>query len=737
LRERAAVPHWTQEEALFATLPASIKAEIRRLLGLEPGGGAFGAIKALVKAGYSVQKAAKETRSERKLPGSLKRLRARYDLWTKRGDWVCLVNLSRAGAAWQAPREVLPGEFIRFCAARCGGFVRWDGKRQAILAIKRQWATGRDLHGERKPIPGYGFWPEWFRLKGHRILGLPPKPLPEPAWEPPGWSYVNILDQVSKHNALPQPVKALLLQGTAAARASIPQARGDRNSGGADGGPVRFLERVEFDDVKVDFLIIDPLTGQVCDLWLLIARDYGTGILLGFGLRPALVREDGSQVHLKLRDMKQLCGWILEHYGLPPYLMVWVLERGTAALPPGARAALRELLPGRIDFRCNQMIGGKSPNGFAQREIGNSKAKASLESHNRLEHTMSAWVPGQTGPLYDVRPMDLQARARDAADTWKLAQGLPPHLRGQMGYSVLTIGQAREHLHRVFCLQHARTEHEMQGFEQVAEWYDERRGLWLPQNQLTAEAVATGPGLRTRVRKESPLERCARLVAPYRDQWTAVSPDIITSFYSHTQRELRVQDNGLIEFSADGTRVEFMPAPDSPPLIPGTKLLGYYQPNDPAFLHLTDGAGRVVGTWLRRARAHDAESLSLAIRYSQHALKIARQTAEAYSADERARLAAIKAKNADLLAANTCVEVAAPVDAHSSPFSSPVARALVAVDSERDSSRAAAAARAGAAANAILAPAGECGVRNAECGMGSGDNLLSALAAPTGAEAKR
>ena len=83
------------------------------------------------------------------------------------------------------------------------------------------------------------------------------------------------------------------------------------------------MEEVQFDDVKVDFRVFDTSTGKPVDLWLLIAHDRATSMLLGFGMRPATVREDGSQVHLKLRDTKQLAGWVLERYGVPPYRMTW------------------------------------------------------------------------------------------------------------------------------------------------------------------------------------------------------------------------------------------------------------------------------------------------------------------------------------------------------------------------------------------------------------------------------
>ena len=695
LEQRSRTPHFTAEDRLFPRLPIAVKADLRLLLGVRPGGGVFGHIQSQVKAGLSVTKSVAEARLIFKVPGSLARLRERYDLWVKTKDWVCLVNKSKAGAAWQTREDGLSALFLEFCATRLGEYAREDGKRQALLSIKRQWITGRNEEGEREPIPGYGprpvrlngrmvtggYWQDWFEALGYKVLGLPRRPRPsECPGEPTGWSDTNIRKQIKSRNLFSKAVRALLHEGPAAARTYLPQVHFDRNAGGPDGTPMRFLQVVEFDDVKCDFLVIDPVSGQVCDLWLLIARDKGTAILLGFGMRPAKTREDGSQEHLRLRDMKQLCGWILERYDLPPYEMIWKLEHGTATLPPAVKAALRELLPGSIDISYNKMIGGQSPTGYGQRAVGNSKAKASLESHNRLQHTMLSRLAGQTGKSYGVRPADLAARAKESVAIFESAQQLPEHLRKEVGYSVLTLDQAREHLFRCFQLQNQRTEHELQGFEDVVEIWDGQR--WVPQSAIRDPQSAIS---KARTRKESPLERCARLVAPYRGQWRQISPDIITAFYEHTVRQVIVKPNGLIEDRG----IQFMPPPSDNPqsairnpesLAPGTKCLAYSHPDDPAFMHLTDGKGRILGTWLRRSLAHDHDTVQRAIRYSQSALKAAKEVAATYATDRREQLEDMRARNAELMQANTFVAVASPLSAIRNPQSAirnPVAAALV------------------------------------------------------------
>jgi hypothetical protein len=334
------------------------------------------------------------------------------------------------------------------------------------------------------------------------------------------------------------------------------------------------------------------------------------------------------------------------------------------------------------------MLGGESPVGYAERGVGNSKAKASLESQNRIIHTMLADQPGQTGPIYTVRPADLASRAKEAREIWESAHLLPPHLRSGVGYPLLTVGQAKDHLWRVFRLQNERTGHDLQGFDDVAEYLDLTSGEW--------RQGACPVGAQARRRRESPLERCARLSQPFLGQWSQVGPDIIRAFYEHTVRAVVVKPSGMIEFRVDDRSVEFAPPGQTHALVPGTKALGYSHPDDPRFLHISDAQGRILGTWLRRDRTGDRESVTEAIRYQAAALRAARATADTYAADERAALEQMRADNATLLARESFVDVA-EVNEPGEVLRSPLAAALTqarpavkrAAQADADSARAA------------------------------------------------
>jgi hypothetical protein len=356
---------------------------------------------------------------------------------------------------------------------------------------------------------------------------------------------------------------------------------------------------------------------------------------------------------------------MLERYPLPPYVITWKIERGTATLSEGMRLALAELFGRRIVVSYTSMIGSAaSPAGYKEKAKGNSRGKASHESHNRLLHTQGAFIRGQTGNRWDVRPADLPARTGETVQTFELAKLLPEHLRNRVGYPVLTTGQAREHLFRIFHEQNARTDHAIEGFEEVV---DEVNGRHVK-------------------RMESPIERAARLVQGF--AWTPVSPHIVRAFYEHTERPVIVKPNGEIEFQSDGRAMIFSHA--GLPLVPGTKALGYFHPDDPKFLHLTDGRGAMLGTWTRRGRVAfgDQEALADAMRYTHAAREAAREAANALAAPERAELAAMRASNAELLRLAEFVDVAEAPPSTLDPRPStlvggPAGAGLVAITRER------------------------------------------------------
>lgn len=643
LSTRAPVPSHKDEPALFTRLPEALRHEVkswehafRRVRSLSSGRDAI-----------SVQAACKlalaESHALRGTP--LKTFRFKYDVWLKSGDWLTLVNRCRAGADWQDRDDGLPSAFIeKVCAPHYARFARADGKRQAILAIQRWWRTGRDLDGLAKPIPGYEA--DWNKRN--------------PEVYPAGWSHSNIRRQIKARAQFTPAVRALLHEGIAAAKEQLPTVLATRAG-------LRFLEVVTFDDVRIDTLIFDPETGQPCELWLLVARDQATAMVLGFVMHTTLSRDmAGTTVArqgLGQKEMKQLAAWILERYPLPlDYLSTWRIERGTATLSEGSALALQEMLPDRIRISYTSMIGGKSPLGYREKATGNPKGKASHESHNRILQTQSSFLPGQTGAHYGIRPAALKARADECAAIWELRNRLPEHLRGQEQYTLLLPAQARKALFQICLDQNFRTDHALEGFDQILEWLDPATGKWMPQSMFGSSRGNEAP-ITFRKRMEMPVERAVKLIAGHR--WTKASPDVIIAFLQHTIRPVKINATGEIKFSIEDSPITFYP----PAGVEGwrgqqdsKRSLAYFNPDDPRFLHVTDAKGAILGTWYRRERAayHDQTVLQEALRYTANALKSAQEYAQQISAGQRAQIETVRAHNAELERGNEFVEVAAP-----------------------------------------------------------------------------
>jgi len=612
LLHRAPVARWEMEHRLFERLPFDLRSQVKRLQAAV----LFAQKLATSKPAIKVQPACERALMIYSEFRPLKTFRGKYDQWVAEQDWLVLVNRAKAGAVWQKTQRGLSDAFLDYVAARMGEFRRGDAAEQAILSIHRQWQTGRTHKGVAEVIPGYeNNWSD-------RTCGLLPA----------GWHSTNIRAHLKKRAKFTKDVKALLHEGIHAAKEFLPHVHGSRCD-------LRFMELVQFDDVRCDFRVMDTDSGQVNDLWLLIARDVATGMLLGFGMRPARARDDGSQEHLKLQDMKQLCGWLLETYGLPPYLMTWKIERGTATLAQGTANALTEMVgPERILISYSSMIYGQSPVGYQEKSIGNSKAKALLESLNRLQHLLTSHFPGQIGLNYSKRPTELLARETEAVEIW---QSHRAEDRADLRYPFYTIPQAREGLFEIFGIQNRRDTHDLEGFNKIAEWFD---GVnWQPAHTAPQDMT----GIRTRTRMESPIERAAWLLANC-EPFTKVSPEILIAFYEHTQRTRPVENNGEIQLMHEGKTLRFAPPSSEFALPPETKCLCYFNPNDPRFLTLTDGRGGILGTWLRTGlvKHGDRDALAAAIRYSTSALNVAKSRATELAAGDTARLDAMRDHNA-------------------------------------------------------------------------------------------
>ena len=110
---------------------------------------------------------------------------------------------------------------------------------------------------------------------------------------------------------------------------------------------------------------------------------------------------------------------------------------------------------------------------------------------------------------------------------------------------------------------------------------------------------------------------------------------------------------------AEGKPVSFRPPLDfSPAALTGTKVLCYHNAEDPEFLHVTTGDGRIHGTWAVRGRGSflDAEALAKQMRYTHAAREAAQTTARELAEPQRASLEAMREHNARLAEFNVVTD---------------------------------------------------------------------------------
>lgn len=616
-----------------------------------------------------------ELRSDNIKGCSWSNLRSKYFTYIRTGDWRTVANKVIARElvvyAFQKERE----QFLAYW--RKMGTLSKRVYAAAHRRMMKAWAKGES-------IPGFGTWREyWAKM-------FPEDPIPAhfPDLYPKGTSYRNLMDHKKK------PTKAqekAAREGIAAARNFLPHVKGTRET-------LRFLEEIEFDDIKTDFRIVITTPGKqcVCDLWLLIARDKATDLILGYGMRPALPREDGKQDHLRAIDMKQLVGWVLTRYGLPTsYTIKLKVERGSATLALALGKAIEQLSNGSIRVHWTSMIGGTvMPGGFKDKAIGNSRGKARLESGNNYVHNEADDLPGQTGSMYQRRPAELAAREAECRELFKLADRLSRPVYDRIQYPILTIHQARLELNRIFNTINSRTEHALEDFEDVVVWRNSLAEPWRPLVELPQ---GTTPAL-VETRKESPMERMGRLVAGV--EFRPVQPAFFIHFYDDCHKIVTVNKDGEINFQHEGKDHTFMPPDGKRTIRAGEKFLAYFHPREIDFLHLTKPAPHTgyVATWVKRNRVRpgDHEALAAAIRYCKAAQETELNELRSWHGDYEVAENARRAHNAALLtdggtplidAEDGAMIEVAPAPAQNSDLSptqqSPVLTALQAIHVEQ------------------------------------------------------
>ena len=486
------------------------------------------------------------------------------------------------------------------------------------LANKRKmlpaWRDGVRQLPEGKRIPGLGTWQECWRRENpgellpeacpYSVDGVQPKRLSKS-------SFYRLCK-------VPKAVRALATMGSAAARAEL------AGLISFDTSALLPLEVITFDDVRADFRVLDPLTGTVVELWLLVAMDVATRTILSFATRPRRLRttgpDAGTHEGITRRDMQHLIVGILRKFGIPRgYPMTLLVENASAAITEGFEAALHEASGGKILVRRTPMLSGNPwQDGWAEEGKGNPRAKGWLESAFNLFHNEGASIRGHIGADYSKKSQSIEPAARWTEKLVKRASGLLSLTdRRVEGLPFEDLQQARHDCQLIFDRMNLRRSHSLLGFDLLTEWRwtgQPTWNAWAAMPNLPIEAMAQ---IETRQIPESPWMRLERLAAGL--VFDSL-PESAVPALMLDQTACTYHGGGFLSFKLAGKAWRFdvldLRIPE------GSAVTAWYDlHNMEAGVHLTNGRGQFIGhaAQTRRMGVNDREEIIDATKRLQQA----------------------------------------------------------------------------------------------------------------------
>lgn len=304
----------------------------------------------------------------------------------------------------KAMPALLVSEIQRLASSQVGGADK-DGKGLEAPTI-RKWLSRDWLAG--KPLPGVGTWQEWWRSM-YPALPLPATP---PAFP---WSDKTILRKMGS-----RVVQKMGNIGEAAAKNFMPSMQRDYSE-------LRRCELYMLDDVRLDVVAIEELTGRVVTIVCYILIEVASRSIVAFVLKPkhAIRAEDVDEL---LAHALQTEGYGV---GIGYVTHIW-FERGTIACSKAAQTVLEAGSEGAIKIHRTGMNGGIRWVGAAMdRKSGHAAGKAVIESFNRNLHRRLKHLPGQRGNNHTNQPANLGVGDKEVKDPSKSGKKEPEKVTGE------------------------------------------------------------------------------------------------------------------------------------------------------------------------------------------------------------------------------------------------------------------------------------------------------------------
>jgi hypothetical protein len=368
--------------------------------------------------------------------------------------------------------DTLKAEIQRLASATVGGRDKHQNGRSSKgiwKELNKKWQAG-------EVIPGLGEWRTWW---SQNHPGIPmPKTAPE---FPFGYETINRYTGA-------KVLRRIGAVGIAAANGLLPQITINYSN-------LRRCEAYTLDDVRLDIVAIDEITGRVVEMTAYILMEISSRYIVAFVLKPKNA--------IKQEDVDELLavGLSADGFGIGDgYTTHIIFERGTIACSEAAQVVLEAGSDGGIKIHRTGMDGGIRWVGApTDKSSGHAMGKGAMEAFNGKLHDMLIALPGQRGNNWANQPANLGVGERElkdpsrsskstlVANAEKLAQfKVSARAAGvdcKLELPLLTINGLRLRVTKAIAEYNLTGGHDMQGFHTrtEAEIYP---GVWTPVNEI-------------------------------------------------------------------------------------------------------------------------------------------------------------------------------------------------------------------------------------------------------------
>lgn len=200
----------------------------------------------------------------------------------------------------------------------------------------------------------------------------------------------------------------------------------------------------------------------------LYSHDLASAYKIAWGFRVRTKRlDDGTWRGLEARMTRLIIAATFYLHGYSPRGTTLVLEHGTANAADWIQDALRDCSGGLVTCSESGMLGAAAHAGqYAGIRRGNPRHKASLESHNNLEHNRLAHLPAQVGKSWQERPEQVTAQLARNAELLAIYPHLPPAIAEALEFELLEQSEFQRIAQTIYDAIADSPEHALEGWEE-------------------------------------------------------------------------------------------------------------------------------------------------------------------------------------------------------------------------------------------------------------------------------